>query len=1156
MTRTLVNSFAAASLIAVALVAGTGPRSVAPALAATTTTITFDDLAPGTSISNQYHGRGVDFETGIIGNNVYCYPVVKQVAAQDAASGDQVADTSCANGEFPDSSIVGVLSNSAQHLSVYAGFFPDWSNPPPTEQVTLTAYDIDGNVVTSDTESVPDGGTHTLLQVTSGSANIVQFDVTATDPTVAIDNLTFDNPAGVPPNFRIRPEHNPVGVLRGLSIDDVIDIHRLNGSSGGITFTAAGLPRHVHASFNPNPSTGDTTTMTISADRSAPLTGTTATVTGTPDSPSAGPKKKSAKLGVDVFAPFTISAPSTVQVSPCSQIQIPVNITWFSFSASDYTHPFTDPITLSISGLPPDDQASLSPVTVSPNSGTNLATSTLTLTSQSDFPGPATKVKITGTSGQLKASTPPISFSRVGPIITSVSPEAGQAPQGLQGGSEVFVNGQGLCPGTELAFGNQQALIVSPIPHGAGNTGLQAIVPRLATTGKVYAIPPSGNGNIHSAGASASPDTFTVDNYRDTNGFSFINSDAFQSRVGGYSFSDVSDVFGDAQTHLSANPCWPFGDCTIVTPVPDPFALLFWWAADSALQGGQCFGFGLASQRLLHGDKPYYDFPLQAGTNSYNAWNLQGPESSGGASDSLAHFIHLMHLEQFSGQALSWWLNSAINNGIFGGQSSIIGDVSQALQNGDHPLIELRNGTEGHVVVAYDVEDGDNGDKIIDVYDPNQPFDTYENYDTSGYYHQSVLQSSQIVVHSDGHWVFQGAFGDSPWHSGPGSLVVLPYGLIPVQPRLPNAPEIVILRLLTFFGPARVSQVTDAAGHTLLTPTGDVNTGTTGIPDATRFATLSGSSKPGAPPGSDIFLLGKPSDYSQNIVGTGAGPYHDALIAPGVAATLSADSARGVTDRVLLLSKTAGLDFGQTSKTGSSSRRVSAELLVKGSDGSEETATVVATMPRRSLDGVRFDAAHKSVIVIAGKQKMAYSLSLTWSGPHGSPQTFVAPKQTIGAGETAILTPAHWSTLDASPATLAVVHTNGKTTKNTVRNMAHAAGRFSVALKVTKGTSSSRLWVDTRFKRLVKGSSALITWEVLKGKAIVAHHSAALSGKKLPLGVVRRFFQFKGTTGAHYIFKGSVGLFSSTAASRSRLGGPTTSAFLSQNISKHMSLHG
>ena len=48
-------------------------------MAATTTTITFDDLPAGTTVSTQYDARGIDFATGIVGLNVYCYPKIAPI---------------------------------------------------------------------------------------------------------------------------------------------------------------------------------------------------------------------------------------------------------------------------------------------------------------------------------------------------------------------------------------------------------------------------------------------------------------------------------------------------------------------------------------------------------------------------------------------------------------------------------------------------------------------------------------------------------------------------------------------------------------------------------------------------------------------------------------------------------------------------------------------------------------------------------------------------------------------------------------------------------------------------------------------------------------------------------------------------------------------
>jgi hypothetical protein len=75
-----IRRLCACIVVVVAVILAVAPGS---AVAATSTTINFDDLAPGTALSNQYDAQGVDFLTGIVGMvnpNVYCFPVIKAVA--------------------------------------------------------------------------------------------------------------------------------------------------------------------------------------------------------------------------------------------------------------------------------------------------------------------------------------------------------------------------------------------------------------------------------------------------------------------------------------------------------------------------------------------------------------------------------------------------------------------------------------------------------------------------------------------------------------------------------------------------------------------------------------------------------------------------------------------------------------------------------------------------------------------------------------------------------------------------------------------------------------------------------------------------------------------------------------------------------------------
>jgi hypothetical protein len=1151
----LLRSILVRAGIVAVLVMSFGSVASSVAVAATLTTISFDGLSPGTMVSTQYDADGVDFANGIVGSNVYCYPAITKVASGKAESGDQVADASCANGEFPDSSIHGLLKNSAKNVSVYAGFSPTGSGSPANTAVSLTAYDVSGTVVKTTTVTVPAGqGTHTLIGVSSTSADIVAFDVTATQPSVSIDDLTFDNPSGVPADFVISAQNGFVQIAQGSSVQDVVSIQRLNGSTGGITFSASGLPAGVHASFSPNPATGDTTTMTVSADSNAPPPPPGPypgfTITGTPTGASAGSTARSTSALIDVQPLFTTSYPGPIKVPPCSTLQVPITVT----AASG----FSGSVTLSATGVPADDQASFSPATLTLPGQTH---STLTLTSQSDISGPTANVTIVATGGGATDAYDTFSVSRVPPSITSLtglSPtdklSGGRTPQGdsPDQGTVVVIHGQGFCPGSTVYFGNTLALAQTegpPATDGLGPFGdetvLMTSVPSLATSGNVYVVPQGGT--LLTPGTATAP--FTIDSYRNVDGFSFDNSQQFQDRVGGYSFDDVTDVFGYDQTHVSVNVCWPF-DCTVASPIPDPGALIFWGIANAMLQDGQCFGFSLATQRMLHGDQIYAAFPAQSGLTADNAWNLQGPDGANGASgasSTLAHYVHLMHLEQLSSQVLNFWLTNATANLFAGSQGSIMGDVTAALNRGDHPIIMLQNGFSGHAVVAYGVDQANgssevgSGDRVIDVYNPNAEFKTGENA-IDGTAHQAALASSEIIVHPDGHWVFPGFLPQELWSGGPGSLVVMPYGIVPVHPTLPTGSLTGLFDLV--FGSAGATQVTDSSGHTLLNSDGPINTNpTTGIAGATQFATQSGSATPG--PG--IFLFGHTGTYTTTVQGNRTGVYHDAFFAHDTVMSLTAATTAGSTDAISAPASIDGLQFGQISGAApSTSRPATVQLVVNGAQQSQRTATIVTSVPADGRAGVAFDATHNAVEVTAGDDPASYTLSLSWTGLHGLPQTFVMPKVQLAAGDQATVTPGNWSSLQSTRVILRVRHKNGRTTTRTLKNRTHPTGRYAVALKTSRTRRTERLTISTRFARSARGSSALVTWEVLRGRRLLAGHTVSLTAAQVRHGLVKRTFSFKVAGSARYVFRGVVELLTPT----------DTGAYTSQKMTRQRGFRG
>src|SRR3954453_2099160 len=120
--------------------------AAAPAQAVTKT-VTFDDLAVGTKVDNQYRDtHGVYFRGPDAGDGFF--PEIVSAPAQ-AHSGTQIADVSkCPGGcgEGFTARTVGRLTTLATAVSVYVGFVGSDAAPPPAD-ITLTAFNTNGDPI-------------------------------------------------------------------------------------------------------------------------------------------------------------------------------------------------------------------------------------------------------------------------------------------------------------------------------------------------------------------------------------------------------------------------------------------------------------------------------------------------------------------------------------------------------------------------------------------------------------------------------------------------------------------------------------------------------------------------------------------------------------------------------------------------------------------------------------------------------------------------------------------------------------------------------------------------------------------------------------------------------------------------------------------------
>ncbi len=371
---------------------------VGPARALADTTVGFDDLSPGTIVSNQYAnlggtGEGVTFGPIPGGPQYMAKPTVTSAAGQ-AHSGSQVADINCPTcnedlGYIPDTT--GTFAVPRSHVYAYVGLLgtaaracPFNSTADTCAVVTLIAYDAAGNqIATSTPVTVTQGdGVGTLISVSTPTESIAGFEFSTRDPTdnhkdVAIDDLSFDTPSTPPPpDFTVEPASGDVRVVQGSTAIDRIAIGRLSGSTGNISFSASGLPPGVTATFSPNPAGGAQTVLTVGATPGAPpIYGgdVPIKVTGTPQSSSAGATARTVTIDVGVTPAFGVSVEgsSSFDLSACT-VEVPLTI--------GRDPGFAGAVSLSVSGLPAGVGATFSPTQATFPGSEQSQTVTLTLT--------------------------------------------------------------------------------------------------------------------------------------------------------------------------------------------------------------------------------------------------------------------------------------------------------------------------------------------------------------------------------------------------------------------------------------------------------------------------------------------------------------------------------------------------------------------------------------------------------------------------------------------------------------------------------------------------------------------------------------------------------------------------------------------------------
>jgi hypothetical protein len=613
-------------------------------------------------------------------------------------------------------------------------------------------------------------------------------------------------------------------------------------------------------------------------------------------------------------------------------------------------------------------------------------------------------------------------------------------------------------------FGNDQATasLTNLETTTGANQGFNLQVPALATTGALVVFDP------HTLKYTKLSPTFTVNSYRNINGFSFGNPGTTPDGATdpGFSFDELTTVYGSGQTEID------LGLGTIDNPLADAeLALINWLVPPS---NGLCLGYSVTSTRLWLGIGPPYnvglqpqylgDFPTMAPPGTpRTVWQLTN-------SYPLHELLRLTHLEQTSAEVIGNFIHQVAVDEV-DGASNLISVVQSQLAIGLPCPVSFfhvnGNLTSGHCVLAYNVQNNPNGSVTLDIYDPDLHYDQSGEEDgkqstavpvpgiEDGTAHAQAFGKSTITIGTDNHWIYNGGAG--PASGGMASIAAAPLYLFDgPHTLLASLSGLAELAQYAVFGSAAETQVTDSAGHTLLNADGTPNTDpSTMIPNAARY--VGGLNSP------PLDVVQGTGNFMQTITGTGSGTYMATSSGSGAMATISGmATASGQIDQFGLDPASDMLTFIPGAK-----KELNAELIMTAADGSQHQARLSTTASSGAAQTLQVQGNH-FVYHNAGGAGL-FELSLT-SNASGTEQTFTTGRMSLAAGDSVDILPSDWTNLQTAMATVVVTHMNGSKTTATIANDGQG-----LAVSASEGASFTAS-VATFPNRTPAGKTALIDW--------------------------------------------------------------------------------
>lgn len=153
-----------------------------------------------------------------------------------------------------------------------------------TGSVAFSVSGLPSGVTASFTPTSTTGNSVTLALNASSTATLGAATLTVTGTSGALSrttNVALTVSQTTQPDFSLAASPASVTVNRSASAASAVAITRSGGFTGSVAFTVSGLPSGVTASFNPTPTSGNSSTLSFTASSTATLGTAPVTITGT-----------------------------------------------------------------------------------------------------------------------------------------------------------------------------------------------------------------------------------------------------------------------------------------------------------------------------------------------------------------------------------------------------------------------------------------------------------------------------------------------------------------------------------------------------------------------------------------------------------------------------------------------------------------------------------------------------------------------------------------------------------------------------------------------------------------------------------------------------------------------------------------------------------